>query len=92
MRYYSITFTRLTQNLQCTVPKTFKTWTSYSMSTIYSSDCCILAGVQQLISIINNVYYQGLDVYSRPCKANIVAKIHSNPNADTNNITLLRED
>ncbi|KAH8696844.1 hypothetical protein GQ44DRAFT_779484 [Phaeosphaeriaceae sp. PMI808] len=57
MRHYGITFTGSTWDLWCTMPKTFETWTGCSMSTIYSGDCCILAGVQQLISIINDIHY-----------------------------------
>ena len=92
MRHYGITFTGSTWDLWCTVPKTFETWTGCSMSTIYSGDCCILAGVQQLISIINDIHYWGLVVHGRSCKADIAAKIHSDPDADTNDITLLEDD
>ncbi|KAF2675942.1 hypothetical protein K458DRAFT_397425 [Lentithecium fluviatile CBS 122367] len=57
MRHYGITFTESTSDLWCNVPKTFESWTGCEMSTIYSGDCCILAGVQQLVSIINDIYY-----------------------------------
>ncbi|PVH91204.1 hypothetical protein DM02DRAFT_620653 [Periconia macrospinosa] len=89
MRHYGITFTGSSWDLWCTVPKTFETWTGCNMSTIYSGDCCILAGVQQLVSIMNDVHYWGLQVHGRSCKADIAAKIHSDPDADTNDITFL---
>jgi hypothetical protein len=92
MRHYGITFTGSTWDLWCTVPTSFLTWTGCNMSTIYSGDCCILAGVQQLISIINDIHYWGLMVHGRACKADIAAKVHSDPDADTNDITLLQGD
>jgi hypothetical protein len=61
------------------------------MSTIYSGDCCILAGVQQRIGIINDIHYWGLLVHGRSCKVDVAAKFHSDPDADTNDITLLRK-
>lgn len=61
------------------------------MSTIYSGDCYILADVQQLIGIINDIHYWGLEIHGRSCKKDIAAKIHSDPDADTNDITLLGE-
>jgi len=91
MRHYGITFTGSTWDLWCTVPKTFETWTGCDMSTIYSGDCCILAGVQQLVNIVNDIHYWGLAVHGRSCKADIAAKIHSDPDADTNDITLLED-
>jgi hypothetical protein len=91
MRHYGITFTGSTWDLWCTVPKTFETWTGCEMSTIYSGDCCILVGVQQLVSIVNDIHYWGLAAHGRSCKADIAAKIHSDPDADTNDITLLED-
>ncbi|KAI9773886.1 MAG: hypothetical protein M1840_006112 [Geoglossum simile] len=91
MRHYGITFTGSTWKLWCTVPQTFQTWTGCVMSTIYSGDCCILAGVQQLIGIINDIHYWGLEVHGRSCKKDIAAKIHSDPDADANDIALLGE-
>lgn len=46
MCHYDITFTGSTWDLWCTLPKTFETWSDCNTSTIYSGDCCILAGVQ----------------------------------------------
>ncbi|KAF2804512.1 uncharacterized protein BDZ99DRAFT_467519 [Mytilinidion resinicola] len=92
MRHYGITFTGSTWDLWCTVPKTFETWTGCSMSAIYSGDCCILAGVEKLTSTINDIHYWGLMVHGKSCKADIAAKIHSDPDADTNDITLLEEN
>jgi len=61
------------------------------MSTTHSSDCCILAGVQQLVNIVNGVHYWGLAVHGRSCKADIAAKFHSDSEADANDITLLED-
>ncbi|KAI9779962.1 MAG: hypothetical protein M1839_007118 [Geoglossum umbratile] len=91
MRHYGVTFTGSTWKLWYTVPQTFQTWTGCVMSTIYSGDCCILAGVQQLIGIINDIHYWGLEVHGRSCKKDIATKIHSDPDADANDITLLGE-
>jgi hypothetical protein len=61
------------------------------MSSIYSGDCCILAGVQHLVSIINDIHYWGMAVHGKSCKADIAAKFHSDPDADTNDVTLLED-
>ena len=89
MRHYAITFTGSTWNLWCTVPRSFDTWSGCDMSTIYSGDCCILSSVQQLVAVVNDVHYWGLAVHGRSCKADIAAKIHSDPEVDTNDVTLL---
>ncbi|KAL6156915.1 hypothetical protein ACJQWK_06521 [Exserohilum turcicum] len=87
MRHYGITFTGSTWDLWCTVPRTFETWTGCEMSTIYSGDCCIRAGVQKLVSIVNDIHYWGLAIHGRSCKADIAAKIRSDLDADTDHIS-----
>ncbi|KAF2842628.1 hypothetical protein M501DRAFT_925368 [Patellaria atrata CBS 101060] len=89
MRHYGITFTGSIWNLWYIAPNTFETWTGCSMSCIYSGDCAILSGVQQLAAVINDVHFWGMMVHGQSCKADITAKIRSDPDADTGDITLL---
>jgi hypothetical protein len=91
MRHYGITFTGSTWKLWCTVPNTFPTWTGCHMSVLYSGDCSILTSVQKLIPVINDIHYWGLEVHGRSCKEDIAAKVRSDPDADTGDITLLEE-
>ncbi|KAJ2975219.1 hypothetical protein NUW58_g8419 [Xylaria curta] len=91
MRHYGITFAGSSWNLWCTVPKTFPDWTGCNMFTIHSGDCCILADVQKLVSTINDIHYWGLQIHGKSCKADIYAKIRSDLDADTNDISILED-
>ncbi|KAI0875521.1 hypothetical protein GGS24DRAFT_515436 [Hypoxylon argillaceum] len=91
MRHYGLTCTGVRWNLWCTVPKSFDSWTGCNMLRLYSGDCDVFEGVQQLIGIINDIHYWGLEVHGKSCKADIVAIAQSDPDTDTNDITLLEE-
>ncbi|KAI0868118.1 hypothetical protein GGS24DRAFT_228317 [Hypoxylon argillaceum] len=91
MRHYGITFTASRWQLWCTVPKTFPDWTGCIMSSLHTGNCCILAGVQKLVSAINDIHYWGLEIHGKSCKADIYAKVHSFPGAGLNDISLLED-
>ncbi|KAI0486007.1 hypothetical protein F4859DRAFT_351288 [Xylaria cf. heliscus] len=88
MRHYGITFTGSDWNLWCTVPKTFAEWTGCTMSSICSADCRTLAGIQQLVELLNDIHYWGLEVHGKSCKRDIHVKSQSNPSADTRGVSL----
>lgn len=92
MRHYGITFTASSWNLWCTVPKTFPEWTGCDMATIHSGNCCVLTDVEKLISAVNDIHYWGLEVHGKSCKADIYAKVRSDPQADSNDISILEDD
>ncbi|KAI0116450.1 hypothetical protein GGR51DRAFT_501348 [Nemania sp. FL0031] len=92
MRHYGITFTASSWKLWCTVPKTFPEWTGCIMSSIYSGNCCILAGVQKLVSVINDIHYWGLETHGKSCKADIYTTVRSDPSADSNDISIVEDD
>ncbi|KAL9064198.1 MAG: hypothetical protein Q9157_007921 [Trypethelium eluteriae] len=91
MRHYGISFTGSTWKLWITMPKNFETWDGCVASTIYSGDCCTVAGVRQLINIINDIHYWGLEIHGKSCKKDIAIKIASEPDADKNDITLVED-
>ncbi|KAF2965131.1 hypothetical protein GQX73_g8446 [Xylaria multiplex] len=92
LRHYSITFTASSWILWCTMPKTFPNWTGCNMFDIFSGDCCILPSAQKLVSVINDIHYWGLEIHGKSCKADIYAKIRSDPDADLNDISILEDD
>ncbi|KAI3322867.1 hypothetical protein HD806DRAFT_117386 [Xylariaceae sp. AK1471] len=91
MRHYGITFAASSWNLWCTVPKTFPDWTGCNMSTIQSGNCCILTDVQKLVNAVNDIHYWGLQIHGKSCKADMYAKVCSDPHADSNDISILDE-
>lgn len=74
------------------MPKTFPDWAGCDMATIHSGNCCILTDVEKLMGAVNDIHYWGLEVHGKSCKADVYVKVRSDPQADSNDISILEEN
>ncbi|KAI1133706.1 hypothetical protein F5Y10DRAFT_283971 [Nemania abortiva] len=92
MRHYGIKFVESYWTLWCTVPKAFPEWTGCTMSRLSSGSCCAVAGLRELVSVVNDIHYWGLQVHGKSCKADIYTRVRSHPDADLIDTSILEDD